>query len=84
MKPMNQMNPMQAFSQFMQNPAAAFQRSGLPAPPQSAMQSPDSMIQYLMNSGLISQDQYNQAAAKARECQSNPQFMQMMQGFFRR
>ena len=75
---------MQAFMQFIQNPAAAFQQRGLPVPPQNAMQNPQSMIQYMLNSGGISQDQYNQAAAQAKQLQNNPQFMQMMQGVFKR
>lgn len=53
-------------------------------PPQSALQSPQGMIEYLMNSGGVSQQQYNQAAAQAKQAQQNPQFMQMMQGMFRR
>lgn len=75
---------MQAFFQFIQNPAALFQKRGLPVPPQSVMQSPESLMQYMLNSGGVSQDQYNQAAQQAKQLQNNPQFMQMMQGFFRR
>lgn len=80
------MNPqmMQAFMQFMQNPAAFFQQRGMQMPPQTALQSPQGMIEYLMNSGGVSQQQYNQAAAQAKQMQQNPQFMQMMQGLFRR
>lgn len=80
------MNPqmMQAFIQFMQNPAAFFQQRGMQMPPQTALQSPQGMIEYLMNSGGVSQQQYNQAAAQAKQMQQNPQFMQMMQGLFRR
>lgn len=80
------MNPqmMQAFMQFMQNPGAFFQQRGMQMPPQSALQSPQGMIEYLMNSGGVSQQQYNQAAAQAKQAQQNPQFMQMMQGLFRR
>lgn len=80
------MNPqmMQAFMQFMQNPAAFFQQRGMQMPPQTALQSPQGMIEYLMNSGGVSQQQYNQAAAQAKQMQQNPQFMQMMQGMFRR
>ena len=80
------MNPqmMQAFMQFMQNPGAFFQQRGMQMPPQSALQSPQGMIEYLMNSGGVSQQQYNQAAAQAKQAQKNPQFMQMMQGMFRR
>ncbi|MBP0976117.1 MAG: hypothetical protein J6S92_13705 [Oscillospiraceae bacterium] len=78
------MNMMQAFAQFIQNPGAFFQQRGLQMPPQSALQSPQGMIQYFMNSGSITQQQYNQAAEKAKQLQSDPQFMQMMQGMFRR
>lgn len=75
---------MQAFMQFMQNPAAFFQQRGMQMPPQSALQSPQGMIEYLMNSGGVSQQQYNQAAAQAKQMQQNPQFMQMMQSAFKR
>ena len=79
------MNPnMQAFMQFMQNPAAFFQARGMQMPPQNAMNSPADMIQYMMNSGGIYQQQYNNAAAQAKQLQNNPQFMQMLQGYFKR
>lgn len=77
-------NQMQAFMQFMQNPAAFFQARGMQMPPQNAMNSPADMIQYMMNSGGISQAQYNNAAAQAKQLQNNPQFMQMIQGCFKR
>jgi hypothetical protein len=73
---------MQSFMQFMQNPAAFFQQRGMRIPPQNAMNSPADMIQYMMNSGGISQQQYNNAAAQAKQLQNNPQFMQMIQGCF--
>lgn len=78
------MNMMQAFAQFIQNPGAFFQQRGLQMPPQSALQSPHGMIQYFMNSGSITQQQYNQAAEKAKQLQNDPQFMNMMQGMFHR
>lgn len=77
-------NSMQAFMQFMQNPAAFFQQKGMQVPPQNALKSPQDMIQYMMNSGGISQQQYNNAAAQAKQLQNNPQFMQMLQGYFKR
>ena len=77
-------NSMQAFMQFMQNPAAFFQSRGMQMPPQNAMRSPADMIQYMMNSGGISQQQYNNAAMQARQLQTNQQFMQMIQGCFKR
>lgn len=80
------MNPnmMQAFMTFMQNPGAFFQARGMQMPPQSAMRSPADLIQYMMNSGGISQQQYNNAAMQARQLQNNPQFMQMIQSYFRK
>lgn len=75
-------NAMQSFMQFMHNPAAFFQQRGMQIPPQNAMNSPADMIQYMMNSGGISQQQYNNAAAQAKQLQNNPQFMQMIQGYF--
>ena len=77
-------NTMQAFMQFMNNPAAFFQARGMQMPPQNALKSPQDMIQYMMNSGGISQAQYNSAAAQAKQLQTNPQFMQMIQGCFRK
>lgn len=79
------MNPMmQAFLQFIQNPAAFFQQRGMQMPPQSALQSPQSMIQYIMSTGGVSQEDFNRVAARSRELQQHPQFMHMMQGMFRR
>ena len=77
-------NTMQAFMKFVQNPAAFFQQKGLQMPPQSALQSPQDLIQYMMNSGGISQQQYNNAAAQAKQLQQDPQFMNMLQGCFRK
>ena len=76
---MMNMNNMQAFMQFMQNPAGFFQARGMQMPPQSAMRSPADLIQYMMNSGGISQQQYNNAEMQARQLQNNPQFMQIIQ-----
>ena len=80
------MNPQafQAFMHFVQNPVAYFQQRGLKMPPQEAMQNPNSLIQYMLNSGGVSQEQYNAAAAQARQLQQNPQFMQMIQTAFHR
>lgn len=77
-------NTMQAFMKFVQNPAAFFQQKGMQIPPQNALQSPQNLIQYMMNSGGISQQQYNNAAAQAKQLQNNPQFMQMIQGYFKK
>lgn len=73
------MNPqmLQAFTQFIQNPS----RYGVT--PQ-ALDNPQNLIQQMLNSGRITQEQYNAAAAQARQIQQNPQFMQMLQSFTRR
>ena len=77
-------NMMQAFMSFMQNPAAYFQSRGLKMPPQSALNSPADLIQYMRKSGGISQQQYNDAAMQAKQLQTNPQFMQMLHGCIRK
>lgn len=73
---------MHEFMKFLQNPAVFFQQMGIQPPPQEVLRSPQDLIQYMMNTGGISQEQYNNAAAQAKQLQSNPQFMQMMQGCF--
>lgn len=71
-----------AFMQFLQNPAVFFQQKGMQPPPQEVLRSPQDLIQYMMNTGGVSQEQYNNAAAQAKQLQNNPQFMQMIQGCF--
>lgn len=73
---------MMAFMQFVQNPTAFFQQRGMQPPPPEVLRSPQDLIQYMMNTGGVSQEQYNNAAAQAKQLQNNPQFMQMMQGCF--
>ena len=75
-------NNMMAFMQFVQNPTAFFQQRGMQPPPTEVLRSPQDLIQYMMNTGGVSQEQYNNAAAQAKQLQNNPQFMQMMQGCF--
>lgn len=60
------------FQQFMSNPQQVISRMGIP---QQYASDPNGMIQYLMNSGKITQQQYNQAQSMAR--QLVPQFQQM-------
>jgi len=64
-------NMMMQFQQFMQNPSAMLTRAGVP---QQFASNPNQAIQYLMNNGRISQQQYNQAQSMAR--QLGPQFQQ--------
>lgn len=60
------------FQQFMSNPQQVISRMGIP---QQYARDPNGMIQYLMYSGKITQQQYNQAQSMAR--QLVPQFQQM-------
>lgn len=52
-------NPMQMLQQLMQNPAQMLRQAGLNVP--SNLNSPNDIIQHLMNSGQISQQRYEQA-----------------------
>ncbi len=47
------------FQQFMGNPAQMMQRSGLNIP-QNISNDPNAIIQHLLSSGRMSQQQYNQ------------------------
>ena len=44
------------------------------------MQNPQAAIQYLMNNGQLSQEQYNQLQNIAKQIQNNPQFQQYVNG----
>lgn len=57
-------NPTQMVQALMQNPAAILQRAGLNIP--ANLQSPADIIQYLMNSGQISQQQFERARQAAQ------------------
>ena len=60
------------FSQFMRNPMQMISQR-IPGIPQG-MNDPNQIIQSLMNSGRMSQEQYNQLSQVARQIQNNPQF----------
>ena len=45
--------------------------------PQEFQNDPNKAIQYMMNNGQISQDDYNKACQIANQIQKNPQFMKM-------
>lgn len=61
---MPNMNLLQKLFQVMQS-------KGINIPQNVNMQDPNSVIQYLMNSGKISQDQYNRAYQQYRNMVSN-------------
>ena len=55
-------NIMAQFRQFMQNPQQYIQKMGVPT---ENMRNPEDVINYLMRSGKVTQDQYNRAAQMA-------------------
>lgn len=58
------MNPMMMLSQLKSNPVALLQRAGFNIP--ANLNNPQAIIQHLMNSGQISQQQVNNAQAMAK------------------
>lgn len=58
-----------ALQAAMQNPVQILQRLGLD---QRALQNPQAAIQGLMNSGRMTQQQYNQLYQQAQQLQSDP------------
>lgn len=62
--PNSGMNPMAMLSQLRSNPVALFQRAGFNIP--ANLNNPQAIIQHLMNSGQISQQQVNNAQAMAK------------------
>lgn len=67
-------NMMSQFQSFMQNPVQFLMQSRLPA---NALQNPAATIQQLLNSGRMSQQQFNELRQMAMQVQSNPMFGQM-------
>lgn len=66
-------NLFHSFQQFMQNPMQYMIQSKLNIP-QQYLNDPNQAIQYLMNTGKLTQDQYNWAVKQSRNLQNNPQF----------
>lgn len=58
-------NLMGMLAQFKQNPTAMLQRAGFNVP--QGVGSPQQIVQHLMNSGQLSQQQYDQARQMARQ-----------------
>lgn len=72
-------NFMGQFRGFMNNPMQ-FMASRKMNLPQNWMQDPNGAIQSLMNSGAMSQQQYNQLNQMAGQIMKQPQFQQWMGG----
>lgn len=70
---------MNKFQEFRQNPMGFMAQNRLNVPQQYANDI-NGTIQYLMNSGQLSQEQYNWAQNTARQIEQNPMFMQMFGG----
>jgi ferritin len=75
------MFPMQKmFLQFMNNPQQFMSQCGLDVT-QEDLQNPDSFIQKLMNSGKMSQQQYNNIVKTSNQLRNNSHFMQFLNRF---
>ena len=67
------------FQNFFRNPMQFLMQKKLNLPQNiNPMQNPQAAIQHLMNSGQLSQEQYNQLQQTARQIQNNPQFQQFI------
>lgn len=62
---MPRMNPMQMLQQLRQNPAQMLRQAGLNVP--DNLNDPNQIIQHLMNSGQISQQNYERARQMAAQ-----------------
>ena len=65
--------------QFAQNPMQYIMKSRLNIP-QNFQGNANDMIQYLLNTGQLTQDQFNRVNKEAQKLQNNPQFMKMFTG----
>jgi hypothetical protein len=74
------MNPLNDFQSFMSNPMQFMAQRKLNIP-QQYMNDPNGAIQYLMNSGKITQDQYNKAVNMSNQLQKDPNFMKILNQF---
>ena len=78
MNNMFNMNFINQFKSFMQNPTQFLMQSRLGLTPEM-LQDPQQAIQQLMNQGKITQDQYNWAVNQANQIKNNPQINQYFQ-----
>ena len=75
------MFPFNEFMRFAVNPTQYLVNKGIKIPKESA-NSPDAIIQYMMNNGLLSQQQYNSAVTQKNQLQKDPSFMQFINKYF--
>lgn len=62
------------YSQLVQNPNQFLEKLNIP---QEYANNPQGAIQYLMNNGRITQQQYNVASNQFKQMQNNPMFKQL-------
>ena len=74
---LNIQNLLSAYSQLMQNPTKILQQLNIP---QEYMNDPQGAIQYLMSTGKVSQQDYNNARNQLNQLQNNPLFKQYFKG----
>lgn len=70
------MNIFQLFQGFISNPTQFLLQRNLGLT-KEMINDPNKAIQYLMNTGRITQEQYNQAVQQANQLKNNPQFKQL-------
>lgn len=71
-------NMLGKFQQFMGNPMQFMAQNRLNLPQNiNPMQDPSTAIQHLMNTGVMSQEQYNQLNNIAKQIQGNSMFQRM-------
>jgi hypothetical protein len=70
------MFPIQQFMRFAMNPVQYFNQMGIQIP--QDCQTPNQMVQYLMNSGRLNQQQYNSIVQQSNQIQKDPQFNQLV------
>lgn len=78
LNPLNNMQGfMSQFQGFVQNPAQYIMHNKINIP-QQFQNNPDEMIKYMMNNGMISQQQYNMANEMSKKITDNPMFRMMI------
>lgn len=68
-------NMMRQFNGFMGNPLQMMMKNKLNVP-SNIQKNPSAILQYMMDNGMLSQSQLNQASKMAQQIKSNPQYSQ--------
>lgn len=70
-------NMIRQFGGFMNNPMQMLMQKKINVP-QNMIGNPQAIMQHMMNTGMLNQQQYNAARMTAQQAQSNPMFQQLM------